>query len=298
MTRLLIVLDMEGISGIERYEQCVRGHPEYDEGVRLLCSEVNVIAETALTSGARSVSVIDWHGGGGNLDPKQLDERVEIIPEDLSQGFDVAFLIGFHPMAGDNTGFISHTMRQGLAVEVHGQQIGELSLLAWWLGEHDIPVGLISGDRSATSEADRLFPDTPLHTVKRAESWDRAACIPLEQSFEALRRRVARVLEQQGRWEVYRPSLPLQFRLKLQRSNPLPGLLPWLDEQPDGWLAGKVDHTRDLIDLIDVLSGIINLQTRNDYVKVLARDPGVRKRMNQIQRERITEQVEHGYWNP
>ena len=289
---------MEGISGIERYEQCVRGHPEYEEGVRLLCNEVNVIAETALKSGARTVSVIDWHGGGGNLDREKLDSRVEIVPEDLSPGYDLAFLIGFHPMAGDPAGFISHTMRQGLAVAAHGQQIGELALIAWWLGEHGIPIGLISGDRAATSEADRFFPDTPLHTVKRAESWGRAACVPVEQSHEALRTRVERVFEQPGRWAVYPPTLPLAFRLKLQRPNPLPGLLPWLEEQSDGWLAGEVARTRDLIDLIDVISGMINLQHRNDYIQALARDPNVRKRMNQVQQERISQQIEEGHWSP
>jgi D-amino peptidase len=298
MTRLLIIADMEGISGIERYEQCARGHTEYEEGVRLLCTEINVIAESALQSGARSVSVIDWHGGGGNIDPEQLDERIQVVPEDLSPGYDLGMLIGFHPMAGDPNGFISHTMSQGIAVEVGGQQIGEPSLLAWWLGEHDVPVGLISGDRAATAEADRFFPDTPMHTVKRADSWGRATCIPVEQSYEALRARVRRVLEQRGRWQTYRPRSPIPFRLKLREPNPIPGLIPWLKEDDEGWLAGEVQHARDLIDLIDVISALINLRHRNNFIDALREEPEVAKRMDEIETRRIAEAIEHGHWEP
>jgi D-amino peptidase len=298
MTRLLIIADMEGVSGIERYEQCDRGHTEYGEGVRLLCAEVNVIAEAALRNGASSVSVIDWHGGGGNIDPEQLDGRVEVVPEDLSPGYDLGMLIGFHPMAGDPNGFISHTMRQGLAVEATGQQVGELSLLSWWLGEHDIPVGLIAGDRAATVEADRFFPDTPMHTVKRADSWGRATCIPTEQSYEALRARVARVLEQRGRWHVYRPELPLTFRFKLRDPNPIPGLIPWLSIDEDGWLSGEVQHARDLIDLIDVISTLINLQHRNNLIEALRADPTMQKKMEQIEDRRIAEAIASGHWEP
>lgn len=298
MTRLLIIADMEGISGIERYEQCARGHADYEEGVRLLCNEINVIAQAAFQSGASSVSAIDWHGGGGNIDPDQLEDRVTVVPEDLSPGYDLGMLIGFHPMAGDPNGFISHTMRQGLAVDVAGQQIGELSLLAWWLGEHDVPVGLISGDRGATAEADRFFPDTPMHTVKRAESWGRAVCVPTEQSYEALRTRVTRALEQHGRWQVYRAISPIPFRLKLRDPNPIPGLIPWLDEDKEGWLAGEVQDARDLIDLIDVISALINLQHRNNFINALREDPGISERLVALEESRIAEAIQSGHWEP
>jgi D-amino peptidase len=298
MTRLLIVADMEGITGIERYEQCVRGHESYRDGVELLCAEITVIAGVARSRGARSVSVIDWHGGGGNIDPSLLAEGVEVVPEDLSTGYDVAMLVGFHPMAGDDQGFISHTMRQGLAVEVAGQQVGELSLLAWWLGEHDIPIGLITGDRAATAEADRFFPETPCHTVKRANSWAVAACVPAEQSYEALKARVNRVMQQNGRWQTYRPALPIPFRLKLRETNPIPGLLPWLDQDEGGWLSGQVEHGRDLIDLIDVISALINLQHRDNFIDALAAEPEVAPAMERIREKQLQQAISTGHWEP
>lgn len=298
MSRLLIVADMEGITGIDRYEQCVRDTDDYREGVQLLCAEINVIAEAARSRGAQSISVIDWHGGGGNIDPQLLDDDISVVPEDLSTGYDLALLIGFHPMAGDDQGFISHTMRQGLAVAVGGQQIGELSLLAWWLGEHGIPIGLISGDRAATAEADRFFPETPCHTVKRAESWGRATCIPTEQSYEALRARVSRMMEQTGRWQTYRPVLPVPFQLKLRDPNPLPGLIPWLRDGENGWLEGEVEHARDLIDLIDVVSGLINLQQRNNFIAALKDEPEAAPAMERLRTRQIEEAIQTGHWNP
>lgn len=298
MTRLLITVDMEGIAGIERYEQCSRSHPEYEDGVRLLCDEVNVIAETALSSGATSVSVIDWHGGGGNLESAQLDDRVEIVPEDLSRGYDLALLVGFHPMAGDQTGFISHTMTQGIAVEVEGSEIGEISLISWWLGEHGIPVGLITGDRAASAEADRLFPDTPTHTVKTAESWARASCIPFEKIYEALRTRVARVMQQQERWKIYRPPSPVNFRLLMRDEVWTVPLIPWLTEEEGGWLSGQVERARDLIDLIDAVSALISLESRNQQIAELSDDPDIRERIRQIQLARIEAAIDRGYWDP
>lgn len=296
MTRLLIVVDMEGIAGIERYEQCSRSHPDYPEGVRLLCEEINVIARSAFESGLTSVSVIDWHAGGGNLDPAQLDDRVEIVPEDLSPGYDLGLLVGFHPMAGDQTGFISHTMTQGIAVEVDGHEIGEISVISWWLGDHGVPVGMITGDRAATAEADRLFPDTPTHTVKTAESWSRATCIPVEKTHEALRTRVARVMQQQERWKIYRPPAPIRFRLLMRDEIWTVPLIPWLTREDDGWLSGQVERARDLIDLIDVISALMSLESRNDQIAILSEDPDIREQIRQTQLGRIDAVIQRERW--
>jgi D-aminopeptidase len=73
MTRLLVVTDMEGISGLERYEQCAHAHPDHGSGAQLLCDEVNVIGDEALRHGVASVSVLDLHGGGGNIKQELLD---------------------------------------------------------------------------------------------------------------------------------------------------------------------------------------------------------------------------------
>jgi D-amino peptidase len=296
MTRLLIVTDMEGISGLEHYEQCEHPHPDYRSGAQLLCDEVNVIGDEALRHGVASVSVLDLHGGGGNIEQELLDNRIRLIPEDLSEGFDLAFLVGFHAMAGDQTGFISHTMTEGLIVEVSGEQVGEIALWSWWLGDHGIPVGLIAGDRAATVEAERFSVDIPSLTVKQAETWARASCIPLDRAYQALRERVAYSLRQTVRWRVYRAEHPLRFRLRLRDENEIVPLIPWLEAQEDGWLAGEVSETRDLIDLIDVISVLMGYQARSQLIARLTEDPSVRSMYDQFQLGRINESIERNPW--
>jgi D-amino peptidase len=296
MTRLLIIADMEGITGIGRYEACVRGHPEYPAGVRLLAEEVNVAIDAALSSGATSVSVIDWHAGGGNLTPEMLDERGKLVAEDLAPGYDLAFFLGAHAMAGDHTGFVTHTMRRGLAVEYMDRPVGESVLISRWLGENGVPLGLVTGDAAVTIEVERMLPDTPSHTVKRATSWSRAESVSLEQSYAALRLRIARIFEQRGRWVVYEPQRPVGFRLRPRTAQALVARIPWLERQEDGWWAGAVERMRDLIDLIDLVAALISLGERNALLARLSDDPDAVKLVHEALLDTVDHTIRTNPW--
>lgn len=275
MTRVLIVADMEGIGGIASLEECTPGHPAYETGTALLTGEVNALADAAFAAGARAVSVIDWHAGGGNIRRDQLDSRVQVVAEDLTTGYDVMVLCGFHAMAGTRQAFLSHTMTRGLVLEIDGAPAGELTLLSRWAGEAGIPIALVTGDRAASLESETWLPETPTVTVKSARSWDRADPLPVERVREALRAEVARVLERPDRWRSYRPETPIRFRLRLRAAYSLAARLPWLEPGEDGWLAGSVPTTKALIDLIDVLSALMEAERRADMLRRLREDPAV-----------------------
>jgi D-amino peptidase len=254
--RVLIIADMEGISGIAVVEACRRGEPEYASGVRMLADEVNVLARVAFDAGAFSVSVIDWHAGGGNLLPELLDSRVPIVEEDLTVGYDVALLTGFHPMHGDPRGFISHTMYGGIIVEVSGRQVGELWLLSRWAGMHGIPVALVSGDQAAIYEAARDLPGTPGVVVKTARSWVEADVLPLAEAHGRLVEATRQALSIPDAWHTYRVDDPISFRIKLDPEPELVGRVPALRRDPEGWLAGEVLDPRQLIELIDSVAAM------------------------------------------
>ncbi|HET9017179.1 MAG TPA: M55 family metallopeptidase [Thermomicrobiaceae bacterium] len=254
--RVLVIADMEGISGIETVEACAPDDPAYPEGQRLLAAEVNALAGAARAAGASDVGVIDWHGSSDNLDPAALGPGVRRVAEDLSVGYDVACLIGFHAMAGTRPAFISHTMFRGLALEVAGRPTGEIGLISRWAGEWGVPVALVAGDRAATLEAEAFLPETPTLTMKQARSWDRADALPVEQAHAALRAEVARALARPDRWHVYRPETPVRFRLRLREGGATAARLPWLAAEDGGWLAGELPTVRGLIDLIDVLAAL------------------------------------------
>ena len=271
--RVLVIADMEGISGIETVDACAPGHPEYPGGQERLAAEVNVLAEAAFAAGASSVSVIDWHAGGGNIEAHALDARVRIVAEDLSSGYDVAFLIGFHAMAGTRPAFISHTMFRGLALEIDGRATGELGLLSRWAGEWGLPVALVAGDRAATREAEEFLPETPTLTMKLAQSWDRADALPVERTHAALRAEVARTLGRPEGWRVYRPQTPVRFRLRPREGAEVAARLPWLTREDGGWLSGELPQVKDLIDLIDVLSALSGAEQRAELLRRLRDDP-------------------------
>jgi D-amino peptidase len=270
--RVLIIADMEGISGIESYEATVRSHPAYREGVRLMAAEVNALAEAAFEAGAGSVSVIDWHGGGGNLRPELLHPHVAVVPEDLSRGYDVAILSGFHAMAGAENAFLSHTMTGGLALTLEGRPAGELALLSRWAGEHEIPIGLVTGDRATSLEAETWLDQTPTLTVKQAVAWDRAAALPVEQAHQALRQMVARVLGRPDRWWVYRPARPVEALVQLQRATELATRIPGVS-LVDGSLRVTLPSVKALIDLIDVFTALMRFEEQRELLEAIAADP-------------------------
>ena len=61
--RVVIWVDMEGIAGIENWDQVTSGKPQYEEGRRLLTGEVNAAVRGAKAGGADDIIVIDCHGG-------------------------------------------------------------------------------------------------------------------------------------------------------------------------------------------------------------------------------------------
>lgn len=256
LTRVLIIADMEGVVGVEQKEACDPQLPEYVAGAQLLAAEVNVVAAAAREAGATAVSVIDWHAGGGNLKPEMLDAGVEIVAEDFSPGYDVVLLTGFHAMAGRTNAFISHTMSQRVTLEINGEQAGELALLSRWAGEEGIPVAIVTGDRAAAEESARFLPGTPTLTVKDAISWERARVVPPEQAYEQLHRAVVETLSNPDGWRAYQSETPVRFRIKLNPEPAMAAKIPWLTRDADGWLTGEVTSTKDIIDLIDVLTAL------------------------------------------
>lgn len=254
--RVLIMADMEGVSGIAHADACSRSRPEYGPGVRLMADEVNVLARAAFEAGASSVSVIDWHGGGGNLSAELLDERVPIVEEDLTAGYDVVLLTGFHPMAGDPDGFISHTMYRGITVEVNGRAVGELWLLSRWAGTHNVPVVLVTGDKAAIAEAALDLPGTPGVVVKTARSFSEAEVVPIASAHQQLFDATFATLRDPDGWNTYRSAGPLAFRLKLDPEPEQMIQIPALRHDADGWLVGEVTEARQLIELIDAVAAM------------------------------------------
>ena len=65
--RVLIAVDMEGISGVTHWDHVKPGHYEYTRFREIMTEEVNAAIDGALDGGATSIVVTDGHSDGRNI---------------------------------------------------------------------------------------------------------------------------------------------------------------------------------------------------------------------------------------
>jgi D-amino peptidase len=172
--RVLIMSDMEGVSGIVDWQQVNGGAPMYEEGRRLYTEEINAAVRGARTGGATEIVVVDCHGAGGSwqfnsLVPELLDPGCEWVAhhtwtgytEALEQGCDAALFIGMHAKAGTPDGVLSHTVSSETWHELwfNGVSVGETAINAALCGNWNCPVLLVTGDEATCREASTLLGD-------------------------------------------------------------------------------------------------------------------------------------------
>ncbi len=216
---LLIVADLEGVSGVDRQETCDPAHPEYLHTLAHYGADVATVAATARRVGIATVSLLDWHGRP--LPAAAFAADVERVEFPLAQRPRVAVLLGFHARAGQEEAFAARTFVPGLRIQWNGREAGELALASRWLGERGIPLALVVGDRGLTREAEEWVEQTAAVAVKRAVSPDRAECLPVARARQALAEALERVLLRRSWWWVYRPEYPIRWEVETAEQSRL-----------------------------------------------------------------------------
>ena len=170
--RVLIMSDMEGVSGIVVWDQVNGGAPMYEEGRRLYTEEINAAVRGARAAGATEIVVMDCHGAGGAYDfnslvPDLLDPGCEYVVQQqwteytafLESGCDAALFVGMHAMAGTADGVLSHTVsgQAWQSLSFNGTLVGETGINAALCGHFGVPVLLVTGDRAVCNEGKELL---------------------------------------------------------------------------------------------------------------------------------------------
>lgn len=196
--KIYVCVDMEGIAGILHPDQRIQGGSMYQEGRKLLTSEVNAVVEGLVHAGATDIVVRDMHGTGINLIASELHSSARYVMgatlfdqryPGLDATFDGALLIGYHAMAGTALSIRDHTYssRSIYSVELNGHPIGEIGLDSLLLGEFGIPVLLVSGDDSACREAKKELGEAVCtYSTKEAFGRHSALCKPPARVYERL----------------------------------------------------------------------------------------------------------------
>lgn len=177
--KLLIAVDMEGISGVINWDQVNPGKSEWQRFRRIMTEDVNAAVTGAMDAGVDEVIVSDGHWNSDNIIIEQLDSRARLnagvtkvgaMVQGVDEGVDVVFFIGFHARAGTQTAVLDHTWSNATIANVWINDIlvGETGLNAAVCGHYGVPVLLISGDQAVTKEAEELIPGIHSVVVKRA----------------------------------------------------------------------------------------------------------------------------------
>src|ERR1051325_5795249 len=155
--KVLLLYDMEGISGVNRIAQLSYPNPEYQEARHLLTEDVNAAIRGLKAGGAGEIVVIDGHGSGNWLEPdiilSDMDKRAVMgfrdTPFDPYASADASFQaivsIGAHASTG-KPGFAAHTRARISAYKVNGVEFTETSIMALTAMPFNVPIIMVSGD--------------------------------------------------------------------------------------------------------------------------------------------------------
>jgi D-amino peptidase len=229
--RVLIMSDMEGVSGIVKWGQVTGGSPQYEEGRRLYTGEINAAVRGAFAAGASEVVAVDCHGAGGDWTfnsfvPEMLDSRCEWVSghawsrytQMFDSGCDVALMIGMHARSGTPDGVLCHTISTTTWRNLYfnGTCVGEFGINAALCGHYGVPVAVITGDDATCREGRALVGD-PLTAVAVKQGLSRysARNIPPPRAQKMIEDGVRSALSSRNWPAPYVPARPTTITVDL-----------------------------------------------------------------------------------
>ncbi|MFB7899393.1 M55 family metallopeptidase [Streptomyces xiamenensis] len=230
MTKILISVDMEGISGVVHASETHPDGYDYTRARTTMTAEVNAVIDGVLEGepGAE-VWVADAHGSFRNLLPEELDRRALLVrgkprPFGMLGGLDAetdaVLFVGYHGRAGSGPAVIAHTMNGIiLDVRVAGLSLGEIGLNAAMAGHLGVPVVLLSGDDVACAEVRELVPETVTVEVKRALAQGAAVALHPQEARDRLRVAAAKAVARRDEVTPFRVQGPVDIEIDLGRAH-------------------------------------------------------------------------------
>jgi D-amino peptidase len=248
--RAVIFCDMEGVCGIQAWEQVNGGHPSYQDGRRLYTDEVNAAVRGARAAGASDIIVVDCHGAGGGFQfksfiPDKLESGAQYVlghpwaryTEAFEKGCDAILFLGAHAMAGTPDGVLCHTVssENWHHAWINETRVGESGILAAIAGCWDIPAIFVAGDEATCREVTELLGEevvtaavkTGLGRFSARNMAPRDACTLIEM-------RVAQAISLKNWPKPYKPEGPVTFKVEVATPDKVNDFIGRIDVKLEG----------------------------------------------------------------
>jgi D-amino peptidase len=312
--RILVLHDMEGLSGQSDPSTFFHGWPRYAEGQELLVGDLNAVIEGLYAGGATEVEVVDGHGSG-NPEPDVrrdlLDPRATQVLRDSSfdayfdlpalASYDAVAVVGMHAKTG-SAGFASHTITLGIGLVLNGQTITETELVGVSWGRVGTPVIFGSGDDRLANDL-QTMPWIEFVTVKTAVGADSAVPRPVDEARAELTAKARLAVEnlRAGRAQVMRTAGPMRIGVQavppanLEALEHFPGVA-W----EDSTATVTVDSLRQAYDVAMTMVGIAGAARWTVIGAVLSEQPNAAaiRSEGRERLQRIWFDYESGRWTP
>jgi D-amino peptidase len=254
--RVLVLHDMEGLSGQSNPQTFFFGSPQYALGQTLLVADVNAVIEGLYQGGATEVHVVDGHGSG-NPEPDVrrdlLDKRAVQVIRDSTfdayvdlvapDAYDAVAVVGMHAKTGSG-GFASHTYTLGIEFLIHGKPITETELVGLSWGRQGVPVIFGSGDDRLAADLVTM-PWLEFVTVKKAVAADSALPRPVDEARADLTASARRAVEKlrAGQTQAMKVTTPIVTAIRTVPPADLSLLegVPGIDYAEDGTVSWTAD---------------------------------------------------------
>ena len=203
--KILLAVDMEGITGVTNWDQVTPGHSEYARFRKLMTQDVNAAIRGSFEAGADEVIVADGHWNGSNILIEELDPRARLntgspSPFSMMQGIDErvdgVMFVGYHARNGTPNAILDHTWSRMTVANVWLNDLltGEYGLNGAVAGHFGVPVIMISGDQTACAQVVDTLGDMETAIVKQATSRYAAECLPPQVTQEMIFMSAARAV--------------------------------------------------------------------------------------------------------
>lgn len=230
--KVLIMSDMEGVSGIVKWSQVNGGAPMYEEGRRLYTEEINAAVRGAKAAGATRIIAVDCHGAGddwtfNSFVPELLDPDCEWVSGQAWSrytemfdeiGCDVALMIGMHARSGTPDGVLCHTISTTTwrSLYFNDTVVGEFGINCALCGHYGVPVAMITGDEATCKEGrDLLGDDLVAVAVKRGLTRYSARNIPPVRARQMIEDGTKQALSRKKWPKPYVPAKPTTITIDL-----------------------------------------------------------------------------------